>query len=87
MHRLKLTVYIHRAEVICHTFDFIIFLTESDEASSKFVYRQAQAQRSRFYILKTSEVDVFLILKEKFGFNRWLEILCGHRKTRQCGLF
>ena len=40
-----------------------------------------------FYILKTSEVDVFLILKEKFSFNRCLEILCGHRKTRQCGLF
>ena len=59
MHRLKLTVYIHRAEVICHTFDFIIFLRESDEASSKFVYRQAQAQRSRFTFSKLWKLMYF----------------------------
>ena len=59
MHRLKLTVYIHRAEVICHTFDFIIFLTESDEASSKFVYRQAQAQWSRFSFSKPRKLMYF----------------------------
>ena len=59
MHRLWLTVYRPWAEVICHTFDFIIFLRESDEASSKFVYRQAQAQRSRFTFSKPRKLMYF----------------------------
>ena len=88
MHRLKLTVYIHRAEVICHAFDFIIFLRESVRWSLfQICIQTSTCSTITFYILKTSEVDVFVILKEKFSFNRWLEILCGHRKTRQCGLF
>ena len=59
MHRLWLTVYRPWAEVICHTFDFIIFLREPDGASFKFVYRQAQAQRSRFTFSKPRKLMYF----------------------------